>query len=82
MRQQVAVMRKGKWIKGKENARKHVLYTKNYSTVSWSVHDIGTVQWSDMTVHLPSLHLIAILWRFGSYLHDCEFPLWHSRAQI
>lgn len=68
--QRVAVMRKGKWIKRKENARKCVLYTKNYPPVSWSVHNIGTVQRRDMTVHLPSLHLIGILWRLGSYLHD------------
>lgn len=65
--QQVAVMRRGRWIKGKEKARKQVLDTKTHLTGHRSVHSIGAVQWRRMTDHPPSLHLVVnhhlgILW--------------------
>lgn len=60
-------MKRGRWIKGKEKARKHVLDTKTRQIGKRSVHSIGTVQWRRMTDHPPSLqaavnHHLGILW--------------------
>lgn len=56
---QAAVMRRGRWIKGKEKAIKPVLDTKTHPTGNRSVHSIGAVQWRGMTDHLPSLHSVV-----------------------
>jgi len=55
---QVAVMRKGRWIKGKEKARKLVIDTKTHPIGNRSIHSIGAVQWRRMTDHPSSLHLV------------------------
>lgn len=69
--QQVAVMRRSRWIKGKEKARKYVLDTKTHPAGNRSVHSIGAVQWRGMTDHSLSLHLVinhhlGILWELAA----------------
>lgn len=64
---QAAVMKRGRWIKGKEKPGKHVLHTKTHPTGNSSVHSTGAVQWRGMTDHPPCLHLVVnrylgILW--------------------
>lgn len=81
--QQVAVMRRGRWITGKEKARKYVLDNKPHPTGNRSAHSIGAVQWKGMTHHLLSLHLVVnhhlgIPWAMAA---PCTtvFPPWHPR---